>query len=65
MTPRWLRTRPGARETVGAAVAAGVVVAAVGSVTFYLARLFLSREPMDRDPPGEGPAEEQGKGGGP
>jgi len=65
MTTRWLRTRPGARETVGAAVAAGVVVAAVGSVTFYLARLFLSREVMDRDSPGEGPAEEQGKGGGP
>ena len=29
------------------------------------AGLFLSREAMDRDYPGEGPAEEQGKGGGP
>ena len=65
MRRRWLRTRPGARETVGAAVAAGVVVAAVGSVTFYLARLFLSREAMDRDPPGKGLAGAQGKGGGP
>jgi hypothetical protein len=61
---RWIRIRSGSRETVGAAVAAGVVVAAVGSVTFYLARLILSREPMDRDVPGEEEPEELGRGGG-
>ena len=47
---RWIRLRPGRRETVGAALASGAVAACVGAVTFYLARLFLSREPI-------GPAE--------
>ena len=61
---RWIRIRSGARETVGAAVAAGFVATAVGSVTFYLARLLLSRESMERDPPGEGVPGEVGKGGG-
>jgi hypothetical protein len=61
---RWIRIRSGARATVGAAVAAGVVATAVGSVTFYLARLMLSREAMDRDAHGKGVPEEHGKGGG-
>jgi hypothetical protein len=43
---------------------AGVLASAVGTVTFYLARLILSRERMGRDLPGEGEREELGRGGG-
>jgi len=43
---------------------AGVLASAVGTLTFYLARLILSREPMDRDVPAEGEPEELGRGGG-
>ncbi len=32
---------------MGSLLAAGVVAASVGAVTFYLTRLFLTREPVD------------------
>lgn len=51
MRRRWIRVRPERRDDVGALVAAGVVAAGVGAVTFYLARLLLAREPVDTHRP--------------
>jgi hypothetical protein len=44
MTTRYVRGEPGRSETFSAAVASVAVAAAVGAVTFYLARLLLSRQ---------------------
>lgn len=44
--PRWIRHRPGGRESLtalGAGLGVGLVV---GGVVFYLARLLLAREPL-------------------
>ena len=46
MSGRWIRVRPGPRETVGALVAATAVAAGVGTVVYYMARLMLCREPV-------------------
>jgi hypothetical protein len=43
---RWIRVRPGGRETLQAAVVAGAMAVGVGTVAFYLTRLFLAREPL-------------------
>jgi hypothetical protein len=47
MRKRWIRVRPERQDDVGALMAAGVVAASLGAVTFYLTRLFLAREPVD------------------
>ena len=44
---RWVRNRPGRRENTLAGLAATGVGALVGLVVFYLARLVLSRDPVD------------------
>ncbi len=46
MSVRWIRVRPGAGETLRAAVVAGAMAVGVGATAFYLTRLFLSREPL-------------------
>jgi len=43
---RWIRVRPGRDETLRAALAAGAMAVGVGTVAFYLTRLFLAREPL-------------------
>ncbi len=53
MSARWIRVPTGARERAGSWLAAGIAAVGVGTVTFYLTRLFLSREPL----PGTGVAE--------
>lgn len=54
---RWVRLPAGRKERTGAALAAGAVAACAGAVTFYLARLILSREPIGRRPPDSPPRE--------
>jgi hypothetical protein len=51
MRRRWIRVRPERRDDVGALLAAGVVAAGLGAVTFYVSRLFLAREPVDSHRP--------------
>lgn len=46
MSVRWIRVQPGGRETLRAAVVAGAMAVGVGTVAFYLTRLFLAREPL-------------------
>ena len=46
---RWIRVRPGRRENLRAALAAGI-----GVESFYLTRLLLAREPL-QGPPGPSP----------
>lgn len=41
---RYVRRRTGRREDVTAALTSGILAAGVGLVSFYLTRLFLSRE---------------------
>lgn len=51
--PRWIRHRPD-KSTTLAALGAGLGVGlAVGATVFYLARLFLAREPVAPAPVGE------------
>jgi hypothetical protein len=57
MSPFYRRTTPGIRENVGAAVVAAGLALGVASVSFYLVRTFLAREPMEplpRPPATEG-----------
>lgn len=56
MTVYYRRTRPGPRENLGASLAALGLGAGVAAATFYLVRLFLSRESFSSEPP-------TGKGG--
>lgn len=46
MSTHWIRTPPDRRETATALLAAGIVAASVGVVTFYLTRTLLAREPL-------------------
>ena len=57
---------PGRRENLRAGLVAGGVAAAVAAVSFYLTRLFVSREPLEPlDSSGsEGTVEEGNPGGG-
>lgn len=50
MTPRYIRSRPGRKDTATAAVASAVLAAGVGLVTFYLVRLLLTRDPAAEAP---------------
>ncbi|MFC1661489.1 hypothetical protein ACFL3S_08580 [Gemmatimonadota bacterium] len=47
MTRYFRRTEPGARETLGAGLVAAGLAATVAAVSFYMVRLFLTREPME------------------
>lgn len=62
MTRYYRRRRPGARETAVSAAAAAALAAGVGAVTFYLVRLFLSRERLGL-PPSLPSSDEDGAGG--
>ncbi len=58
MSPRYIRNEPDRRDTAAAALASGLLAAAVGVVVFYFLRLFLARdvassagvETTDREP---------------
>jgi DNA-binding transcriptional LysR family regulator len=57
MSPFYRRTTPGFRENLGAAAVAAGLALGVASVSFYLVRTFLAREPMEplpRPPADEG-----------
>lgn len=58
---RWLRLPPERGDTLGAALISGALGAGVGLVSFYLARLFLAREPLD-GPPGPPARRDRGDG---
>jgi hypothetical protein len=47
MSSFYRRTTPGLRENLGAALVAGVLALGVASLSFYLVRTFLAREPME------------------
>ena len=47
MTPRYTRVPPDRAEEARAAIVSAALGVGVGLVTFYLARLFLSREAME------------------
>ncbi|MBT8396914.1 MAG: hypothetical protein HKO65_13050 [Gemmatimonadetes bacterium] len=52
MTRYYRRTDPGRGENLRAGLVAGAVATAVASVSFYLVRIFLSREllePLDKE----------------
>ena len=51
MSRFYRRTKPGARENLGAGLMAVGLAAGVASVSFYLVRLFLAREPLETSPP--------------
>ena len=64
MSPYYRRTTPGFRENLGAAGVAVGLALGVASVSFYLVRTFLAREPMEplpRTPADEG--REDGRAG--
>jgi len=46
MRTRYVRNEPDRRENLAAALVSGAVAAGVGIVTFYFARLLLSREAL-------------------
>ena len=50
MTRFYRRTEPGSRENLRAGLVAGGLAALVAAASFYLVRLFLSREPLDELP---------------
>jgi hypothetical protein len=47
MRRRWVRRAPERKDDVGALMAAGIVAAGVGAVTYYLARLIFARDPVN------------------
>jgi hypothetical protein len=47
MTRYYRRTDPGAGENLRAGLVAGALATTVAAVSFYLVRLFLSREPLE------------------
>jgi len=60
MSSFYRRTKPGPGVNLRAGLIAGGVAATVAVVSFYVARLFLAREPLEALPstaPGEGPIE--------
>ena len=50
---RWVRMEPTGRDRAAAAVVATALGASVGVVTFYLARMMVTREPLPEFPPPE------------
>lgn len=47
MSPFYRRTAPGPRENWSAALVAAGLALGVASVSFYLVRTFLAREPLE------------------
>jgi len=47
MTRYFRRTDPGPGENLRAGLVAGALATTVAAVSFYLVRLFLSREPLE------------------
>lgn len=54
MSPLYRRTRPGARENLGAGLISAGLALGVAAVSFYLVRIFLAREPFEPLPPAAG-----------
>lgn len=53
MSGEWIRVPPERGDTVRSLLAAGVMAAGAGLVTFYLTRLLLARERLSsKGPPG-------------
>lgn len=50
MSPFYRRTRPGVRENLGAGLVAAGLALGVASLSFYLVRTFLAREPIEPSP---------------
>lgn len=46
---RYLRNRPTRQEEAQALLVSAALAAGVGLVAFYLARLFIAREPLGKD----------------
>jgi hypothetical protein len=62
MSPFYRRTAPGPRENWSAALVAAGLALGVASVSFYLVRTFLAREPLEplpRAPGGRRDGEKQ------
>lgn len=65
MSEYFRRKRPGAGETLQAALVAGGLAAAVAAVSFYLVRILLSREllePLNPHPSTGGPSRKRPEG---
>ncbi len=61
MSRFYRRTKPGPGENLRAGLVAGGLAATVAAVSFYLARLFLAREPLESlhpNVPGQGSVED-------
>lgn len=54
MSARYRRGCPSRRDEVGAAAVSILVGAGAAAVTYYLTRLFLSREALEPEADGEG-----------
>lgn len=54
MSARYRRGSPSRRDEVGAAAVSILVGAGAAAVTYYLTRLFLSREALEPEAHGEG-----------
>jgi len=54
MSPFYQRTAPGPRENWSAALVAAGLALGVASVSFYLVRTFLAREPLEPLPRAQG-----------
>jgi hypothetical protein len=54
MSPFYRRTAPGPRENLGAALVAAGLAIGVASISFYLVRTFLAREPLEPLPNSSG-----------
>ncbi len=50
MKRRWVRVPPDTADNLRAAVAAGLLAAGVGAVTFWVVRIFQAREPLAEVP---------------
>jgi hypothetical protein len=60
----WIRVPADRGDRARAALAAGAVAAGVGLITFYLARILLSREKLgEGGVPGEAHRGPEGRGG--
>ena len=50
MSPYYRRTSPGRKENLGAALISAGLALGVASVSFYLVRTFMAREPLPELP---------------
>ena len=58
MSPYYRRTTPGPRENLGAGIVAAGLAIGVASISFYLVRTFLAREPLEPVPRATGAGED-------